>query len=167
MAGLLSLTLTFIVFFSSCPKCVRIQCLCLLCQESDLSRLSKAREAELKYVREQNELKIAKDARLAEIESEKFKNMISAIGTDTIRAIAVAGPEMQVCRWLLLKRGVLSASLFMWWCGWESWITKWYLKISLAQGQLRNSGLNAQKLSPCLLQCAWLDKRAKKHFLSE
>ena len=33
---------------------------------------------------------------MAGIETDKFKNMVSSIGSDTIQAIATAGPEMQV-----------------------------------------------------------------------
>ena len=33
---------------------------------------------------------------MANIETEKFKNMVDAIGSETIAAIATAGPEMQV-----------------------------------------------------------------------
>nr|CAB3264092.1 major vault protein [Phallusia mammillata] len=64
--------------------------------ESELNRMGKAREAELKYLSEQNQLQINKEKELSKIETEKFGSMIGAIGTDTIRAIAVAGPEMQV-----------------------------------------------------------------------
>ena len=65
-------------------------------QESELERLSAAREAETKFVREQNELEISKAGDMANIETEKFKNMVDAIGSETIAAIATAGPEMQV-----------------------------------------------------------------------
>ena len=65
-------------------------------QASELDRLGKAREAELKYIKEQNDLGINKDRDLARIETEKTQNIISAVGADTVRAIAVAGPEHQV-----------------------------------------------------------------------
>jgi len=58
--------------------------------------LTRAREAETKYVREQNELEITKAREMASIETEKFNNMVQAIGADTISAIATSGPEMQV-----------------------------------------------------------------------
>jgi major vault protein len=64
--------------------------------ESELDRLTRAREAEMKYVREQNEMEISKSRDMAAIETDKFKLMVSAIGSDTIRAIAVSGPETQV-----------------------------------------------------------------------
>ena len=62
-----------------------------------MERLTRAREAETKYVREQNELEITKAREMANIETEKFNNMVQAIGSDTISAIATSGPEMQVC----------------------------------------------------------------------
>ncbi len=58
--------------------------------------MTKAREAETHYVKEQNELEIAKASDMAEIESGKFKQMVDSIGAKTIQAIATAGPEMQV-----------------------------------------------------------------------
>ena len=61
-----------------------------------MERLTRAREAETKYVREQNELEITKAREMATIETEKFNNMVQAIGSDTISAIATSGPEMQV-----------------------------------------------------------------------
>ena len=57
--------------------------------------MTRAREAETKYVREQNELEITKAREMASIETEKFNNMVQAIGADTISAIATSGPEMQ------------------------------------------------------------------------
>ena len=65
-------------------------------QESELERISRAREAELKYVRDQNEVEISKAREMADIETGKFENTVKAIGADTLRAIAVSGPEMQV-----------------------------------------------------------------------
>lgn len=64
--------------------------------ESELERLTRAREAELKFIREQNDLEITKSRELSSIETEKFKNMVDSIGSDTLASIATAGPEMQV-----------------------------------------------------------------------
>ena len=64
--------------------------------ESELERLGQAREAEIKFVREQNEIEIGKSKEITAIEVRKFKDTVEAIGSDTIRAIAVSGPEMQV-----------------------------------------------------------------------
>ena len=74
----------------------RWDCLCRV-QEAELERLSSARDAETKYTREQNELETDKTQKLATIESNKFRSMIEVIGVDTIKAIATAGPELQVC----------------------------------------------------------------------
>lgn len=65
-------------------------------QESELERLTQAREAELKYLQEQNELELNKSREMASIETSRFVNTVNALGSDTIRAIAVSGPEMQV-----------------------------------------------------------------------
>ena len=65
-------------------------------QESELERLTRAREAENKYIREQNELEIEKTKELAAIETHKFKDMVESIGPDTIASIANSGPELQV-----------------------------------------------------------------------
>ena len=64
---------------------------------SELERLTNAREAEIKYLREQNELEISKTGELANIETDKFKKMVDAIGAPTLQAIATSGPDMQVC----------------------------------------------------------------------
>ena len=58
--------------------------------------MTRKREAQLKYQKDENELEITKSKQMADIESEKFNNMVSAIGADTIQAIATSGPEMQV-----------------------------------------------------------------------
>ena len=58
--------------------------------------MTRAREAETKFIREQNDLEITKAKEMAGIETEKFKNMVDSIGSDTIASIANAGPEMQV-----------------------------------------------------------------------
>lgn len=34
---------------------------------------------------------------MGNIETQKFGDMVGAIGADTIQAIATSGPEMQVC----------------------------------------------------------------------
>lgn len=65
-------------------------------QESELGRLTKAREAETHYIKEQNDVEIKKSSEMAGIESGKFKQMVDSIGASTIQAIATAGPEMQV-----------------------------------------------------------------------
>ena len=71
--------------------------LTIFLQDSELTRLTAAREAETKYIKEQNELEILKTRELAVIEADKFKEMVHSIGANTIQAIATSGPEMQVC----------------------------------------------------------------------
>jgi len=61
-----------------------------------LGRLRNAREAEIVYQREQNDLEISKTRELADIETGKFSNMVEAIGASTLQAMATAGPDMQV-----------------------------------------------------------------------
>ena len=63
---------------------------------SELERLTNARDAENKYVAQQNELEINKAKETVAIEVKKFQDMVAAIGADTLRAIAVSGPETQV-----------------------------------------------------------------------
>ncbi len=55
-----------------------------------------AREAEIKFVREQNELEINKRGEMSRIETEKFKLQVESIGSSTIQAIATSGPDTQV-----------------------------------------------------------------------
>lgn len=64
--------------------------------EAELERLKKAREAEINYIRDQDELQIKRARELADIDVQKCRDIIAALGPDTIRAIALAGPELQV-----------------------------------------------------------------------
>jgi major vault protein len=64
--------------------------------DSELDRLIQARAAELKYSKEQTEQDVDKTTRMCEIEVNKFKNMVNAIGASTLQAIATAGPDLQV-----------------------------------------------------------------------
>ena len=52
-------------------------------------------EAELAHAKAMIEMEVAKKRQLAEIEANRFKHMIEAIGQETITNIARAGPEMQ------------------------------------------------------------------------
>jgi major vault protein len=51
--------------------------------------------AEVEHQSQINELEIKKSAELSAIEVKKFKEVVVALGADTIQAIAQAGPEMQ------------------------------------------------------------------------
>ena len=53
-------------------------------------------EAETRNNKVRDEMEINKARQLSAIEIEKFENMVKAIGPDTIKAIANAGPQMQV-----------------------------------------------------------------------
>jgi len=64
--------------------------------DTDMQILTRTRTGELEYLKQQNELEISKEKQMSDIETDKFKNMVSAIGADTIQAIATAGPQMQV-----------------------------------------------------------------------
>ncbi|TSK77109.1 Major vault protein [Bagarius yarrelli] len=63
--------------------------------EAELVRLAKAREQELLYKKEIDRLEVEKQQKLAEIESQRFKRMIDAIGSNTLTDMARAGPELQ------------------------------------------------------------------------
>lgn len=71
-------------------------CVCVCVQEAELQRLAKAREQELSYKKEIDHLEVEKQQRLAEIESQRFKQMMESLGSETLKEIARAGPEMQV-----------------------------------------------------------------------
>jgi major vault protein len=64
--------------------------------DSELDRLSRARNSELQYVKEQNEVEINKLTRTSEVEVKKFKHMVDAIGAQTLKDIATAGPDLQL-----------------------------------------------------------------------
>merc|ERR1711916_172969 len=63
--------------------------------ESELHRLKAHQAAEIAHQRELVELEIAKATEMATIESDRFAATVSALGADTIAAMAEAGPEMQ------------------------------------------------------------------------
>lgn len=65
-------------------------------QEAELQRLSKAREQELSYKQQMDNLEVEKQKRLAQIESERFSQLVHSLGSDTLKEMARAGPEMQV-----------------------------------------------------------------------
>ncbi|KAM9394046.1 major vault protein isoform 2-T2 [Pholidichthys leucotaenia] len=64
--------------------------------DAELERLAKARQQELNYKKEMDQLEVEKQQNLAEIESKRFKQMMDSLGSDTLKEIARAGPEMQV-----------------------------------------------------------------------
>jgi len=62
---------------------------------AELETLRKQQEAEIEHLQALNELDISRAKDLALIEAKKFSNVVSAIGADTIRSMAEAGPAMQ------------------------------------------------------------------------
>lgn len=65
-------------------------------QEAELQRLAKAREQELSYKQQMDGLEVEKQKRLAQIESERFSQMVLSLGSDTLKEMARAGPDTQV-----------------------------------------------------------------------
>ena len=64
--------------------------------DTELNRLTQARELELNYSKLTADLEIEKTKRLAAIEINEFREHVNAIGSETIQAIATSGPENQV-----------------------------------------------------------------------
>jgi major vault protein len=63
--------------------------------ETELNKLVAKQKAEIEHKKKLNHLEINKAKELAKIESEKFSRVVDALGSDTLRAIALAGPELQ------------------------------------------------------------------------
>jgi len=63
--------------------------------EAELTTSKAKQIADLEHQKAINELEINKARSLAEIESKKFKQIVDAIGADTIRSMSEAGPAMQ------------------------------------------------------------------------
>lgn len=61
-----------------------------------MQRLAKAREQELSYKKEMDRLEVEKQERLAQIESQRFSQLVESLGSDTLKEMARAGPELQV-----------------------------------------------------------------------
>lgn len=84
-------------------------------QEAELQRLRQARAEELKYLQEKNKLEVQREMEVADIAVKKFKGMMESIGADTIRDIALAGPELQVTQqqtYILLQSPPISPTPF-------------------------------------------------------
>jgi len=63
--------------------------------ETDLKGLEARRAEEIKHKKSLNKLEVEKSSLLAEIESQKFADIVESIGKNTIKSIAQAGPELQ------------------------------------------------------------------------
>eukprot|EP00727_Mastigamoeba_balamuthi_P004785 m51a1_g14304 putative major vault protein (845) ;mRNA; r:456829-460150 len=64
--------------------------------DSDLKNLTATQEQEVAYAQAVNDLEITKERQIAAIDAKKFKDIVTAIGPETIKSIAQAGPEMQL-----------------------------------------------------------------------
>jgi len=67
--------------------------------ESELERLKAARDADIKFALEQNQLEIEKAEKMAKIDTNKFDQMVSALGKETLMAMA-SGPQDHQVRML-------------------------------------------------------------------
>jgi major vault protein len=63
--------------------------------ETELAQLTARQQAELAHQQALNNLEIEKAERMTQITSAEFRQKIEALGSETIKAIAQAGPEMQ------------------------------------------------------------------------
>lgn len=63
--------------------------------DARIAQLRMKQAQEIEHRKAVDALEVDKATKEAEIEAEKFKNIVEAIGPDTIEAIAQAGPEMQ------------------------------------------------------------------------
>jgi len=63
---------------------------------SELQQKIGKQQTHLQHQRALNELEISKARDLAKIEADKFKEIIEAVGSDIIEAVATAGPSRQV-----------------------------------------------------------------------
>jgi major vault protein len=63
--------------------------------ESELGTAKAKQLAEIEHQKQLNELEITRAKQLSDIEAFKFKSIVTAIGADTIKSMAEAGPAMQ------------------------------------------------------------------------
>jgi len=63
--------------------------------EAELEEVKGEQEAEVSHQKALNDLEISRARDLAHIEASKFKKIVDTIGKDTLKSIAVAGPDMQ------------------------------------------------------------------------
>lgn len=64
--------------------------------EAELKSLTAQQDQDVAHAMEVFKLDIHKSKEIAGIEAKKFKDIVSAIGPDTLKAMAQAGPEMQL-----------------------------------------------------------------------
>uniref|UniRef100_A0A6B2L8F5 Major vault protein shoulder domain-containing protein n=1 Tax=Arcella intermedia TaxID=1963864 RepID=A0A6B2L8F5_9EUKA len=66
-----------------------------LATDSQLRALMSEQETEIEYKREWNALEIRKEKELAEVEAEKFKSVVDAVGPAILATVSLATPAMQ------------------------------------------------------------------------
>eukprot|EP00116_Pleurobrachia_bachei_P000209 sb/3460471/ len=64
--------------------------------EAELSRINNARQGELTYVAANNSLEIERAKQMAAIETSKFENMVTTLGSENIARIATSGHDNQL-----------------------------------------------------------------------
>lgn len=64
-------------------------------RDTEISNIREQNEIDIKHKRALSELEVKKARELAQIETSKFKQIMDAIGRDTIVSMARAGPELQ------------------------------------------------------------------------
>jgi len=64
--------------------------------EAELATSKAKQQAELEHSKALIDLEVSKARSLSQIEASKFKNIVNSIGASTIKAMAEAGPSMQV-----------------------------------------------------------------------
>lgn len=64
--------------------------------EAELSRINNARQGELTYVAANNGLEIERAKQMAAIETSKFENMVTTLGSENIARIATSGHDNQL-----------------------------------------------------------------------
>eukprot|EP01126_Amoeba_proteus_P027920 TRINITY_DN2762_c0_g2_i1.p1 TRINITY_DN2762_c0_g2~~TRINITY_DN2762_c0_g2_i1.p1 ORF type:complete len:848 (-),score=185.69 TRINITY_DN2762_c0_g2_i1:144-2624(-) len=76
---------------------------------NQLHLLKQEQEADIAYQRQINKMEIQKAQRLADIEAARFKSIVDAVGSSTLRNVAESGPALQ--RKLLASLGVKNVVL--------------------------------------------------------
>ena len=66
-----------------------------LSKENEIKAIKNKQQIEVEYQKIKDELEITKAKLLAEVESNKFKETIGSIGSDTLIALSEAGPKLQ------------------------------------------------------------------------
>jgi major vault protein len=64
--------------------------------DSELERLTNARNSELQYTKELNATEVDRALKEVDIETNKFTEMVNSIGAETLRDMATAGPQLQL-----------------------------------------------------------------------